>query len=70
MSRTPASTQASARLRQAIAAGMVVITTAKQATIAAPPDAENLSDDDWLLVLQAAGEMRRELEALGYTVRG
>ena len=70
MGRTPASTQASDRLRQAIAVGMVIITAAKQATIAAPPNAETLSDDDWLLVLQVAGEMRHELEALGYTVRG
>ena len=60
----------SERLRQAIAVGMVIITGPLQATIPAPPPTETTTDDEWLLVLRAASEVRAELEALGYTVKG
>lgn len=36
----------------------------------APPRTEALTDDDWTLILQAASEIRRELESLGYIVVG
>lgn len=57
------------RLQQAIAVGMVIITGPSQATIAAPPNIATMTDDEWLLVLQAASEMIAELRVLGYAVQ-
>lgn len=59
------------RLLQAVQAGMLDLNPVqKTATVLAPPNAGAMSDDDWLAVLGAAGEVRRELEALGYEVVG
>ena len=63
---------ASARLQQAVTVGMVQVYYAhgiKTASIIAPPDAETMSDDDWLLCIAAGSEMARELRGLGYEVR-
>lgn len=62
---------ASDRLRQAIDLGMVVIPLegkTQEAHIVAPLNHVDLSDDDWLAILNAASEMISELEALDYTV--
>lgn len=62
----------SERLREAIEAGMVGINRGRrEATVYAPPvEPETLTDDDWLLLLRAATEMKDELRALGYMVKG
>lgn len=61
----------SQRLRQAIAVGMVKIHDYQNtARILAPPDPADLTEDGWLAILQAATEMRQELEELGYQVSG
>lgn len=63
---------ASARLQQAVEVGMVKVFDdhgVKSAIIVAPPDADTMSDDDWLNVLAAGSEMARELKSLGYVVR-
>lgn len=61
----------SQRLQQAIRVGMVSIDSGtQQATILAPPNSDQLKDDDWLLILQAASEVRTELEQLDYTTEG
>lgn len=54
------------RLRQAIEAGMVVIAGRSHAKIMAPPDIKDLSDDDLLVILDAASEMIRELKEMGF----
>jgi len=59
----------SERLQQAIEVGMVQVDeVALHATILAPPNLNDLTDDDWIDILQAATEVGRELEALGYEV--
>ena len=59
--------QASSCLYEAITSGMIVIRD-EHATILAPPNLNDLTDDDWIDILQAATEVGRELEALGYEV--
>lgn len=57
-------------MSQAVEFGAVVIDEdTRVATIVAPPNSKTLTDVEWLIVLTAAGEIGRELEALGYTVR-
>lgn len=62
----------SPRLRQAVEVGMVVFKAdRREAIICAPPvEPATLTDDDLLLILQAATEMSRELRQLGYIVKG
>lgn len=58
-------------LQRAIVAGKVRIDKEQAvAVIVAPPHPEALTDDDWLSILRAASEMRRELESLGFIVIG
>ena len=62
---------ASARLQQAVEVGMVKVFDdhgVRSAIVVAPPDAETMSDEDWLNVIAAGSEMARELRALGYNV--
>ena len=54
------------RLRQAIEVGMVRIVGRGHAKILAPPQVEDLSDEDWLDVIDAASEMIRELKGMGF----
>lgn len=61
------------RLRQAVSVSMVQLQVDDQrrsAQILAPPNADKMSDDDWLAVIAAASEMRQELTALGFYVKG
>lgn len=61
----------SERLQQAINVGMVHVDESNMvATIYAPPMSDEMTNDDWLLVLRAATEVRHELESLGYIVSG
>ena len=61
--------QFSERLIQAISLGMVEVDEeGKQARIIAPPLADQLTDEEWLNIIQAAGEVGKELESLGYKV--
>jgi len=58
-------------LQQAVDAGIVHIDAAqKRAIIVAPPNPSALTDEDWLLLLHAASEGRRELEKAGFRVSG
>ena len=41
---------------------------ARTATICAPPDAENMTDDEWLAALKAATKVGHHLESQGYKV--
>ena len=54
------------RLRRAIEVGMVVIVGRGHAKIMAPPEVENLSDDDWLVIIDAASEMIATLRRMGF----
>lgn len=59
----------SARLRQAIKVGVVVIySEPKLACMMAPAGYRDLTGEEWLGILRAAGEAGRELEELGYDV--
>lgn len=61
------------RLQQAVSVGMVELQVddeRRSAQIHPPPNAEKMSDDDWLNIIQAASEVRRELESLGFYVKG
>ena len=62
--------QFSSRLQEAVEVGMVKIQDypKREAWICAPPDFMNLTDDEILNILQAAGEVGRELEFFGYLV--
>lgn len=63
----------SGRLRQAISVGMVELQVddeRRSAQIHPPPNAETMTDDDWLKVIQAASEVRSELVSLGFYVKG
>lgn len=57
----------SSRLQQALTIGMVRM-DGEKATILSPPVPEELTDDDWLAILDAASEVGHELERLGYQV--
>jgi hypothetical protein len=61
--------QASYRLRQAIKAGMVRKLKDNLVMIVSPPHPENLDDQEWMNLLQAASIIGEELESLGYKVR-
>lgn len=54
------------RLRQAIEAGMVVIAGRGHAKIMAPPQAEDMSDDEWVAIIDAASEMIATLRRIGF----
>lgn len=63
----------SGRLRQAVSVGMVELQVddeRRSARILAPPSTDAMSDDDWLNVIHAASEVRRELGLLGFYVKG
>jgi hypothetical protein len=61
----------SQHLKEAISVGMVSIDEdTMEATVLAPPNAEDLTDQDWLDILAAATEMHTELKSLGFTVHG
>jgi hypothetical protein len=70
MTRDKFMVYATARLIEAYRVGMVRIDfNANTATVCAPPNDDQMSDAEWLNVLQAAGEVGRELESLGFDVR-
>ena len=59
------------RLLQALHVGMVRVDDPHwEAVIVAPPEVETLTDDEWLTLLRVATELIRELQYMGYTVRG
>lgn len=48
---------------------MVVLIDDTHAAIAAPPNMDDLTDGDWLNILQAASGLLTELQSLGYIVK-
>jgi hypothetical protein len=58
----------SRRLVEAIDRGMIKFISPHRVAITEPPDADNLTDEDWLNILRAASETGKELEALGFEV--
>jgi hypothetical protein len=60
----------SAKLQQAIEAGMVEISYPpdKNATILGPGPGVELTDDEWVALLDGASEIAEELRRLGYQV--
>ena len=62
----------SARLQLAREAGMIDVHVDargnKVARILAPPHPEDLSDDDWLNLMEVGSQAAAELRNLGYTV--
>ena len=74
MNTSPESTFArsqSTQIQEAMIEGMLRINHDEgTAVIFAPPDVDGMTDGDWLDLLRAASEIRKELEKQGIKVKG
>jgi hypothetical protein len=65
----PSSIRYNSLIQSAVASGRLRI-EGNRATIVAPSNYTELTDDQWIALLQEASQIRQELERLLFTVRG